>query len=103
MYKLFILSLTIFACASADEDSAQETGDVYLASGESLYGTYCAACHGETGFGTYQGPALAEDIGEISEEQIVDIILNGDDDMEPVDVSEEEAVRIAAYVKNDLF
>ena len=103
MYKLLILSLTIFACASEEKDSGQETGDVHLASGQSLYGTYCSACHGETGNGSDQGPSLEEEVAESSEEDIVDVILNGDDDMEPVDVSEAEAVNIAAYVKNDLF
>lgn len=103
MYKIVFLSVAIFACTPAEKDSLQETGDVHLASGQSLYGTYCSACHGESGNGSDQGPSLEEEVVENSEEDIVDVILNGDDNMEPVDVSEEEAAIIAAYVKNDLF
>jgi mono/diheme cytochrome c family protein len=103
MYRIAFLSFTFFACASADKDGLQETGDAHLASGKSLYGTYCSACHGETGNGSDQGPSLEEEVVENSEEDIVNVILNGDDDMEPVDVSEKEAAIIAAYVKNDLF
>ncbi len=105
---LFALPL-LAACGDKDDTAS---GDDTAASGddggggsdldgEALYATYCSACHGTSGEGGY-GPALDGEFEEKSDEQIVDIILNGDGSMAPVAVSEDEAYAIVEWYRTTM-
>ncbi len=95
--------------ADIGEDSGDDTGDDTGESsteptGLGLYLTHCAPCHGQTGMGNaYQGPPLDEAVAHNTEAEIIQTILKGSEQMEPIDVSQAEAALIASYVKNDLF
>jgi mono/diheme cytochrome c family protein len=95
--------LGLFSCTPADKTNTGDSGGEHIASGAELYRTYCSACHAENGTGTDQGPPLQNEVDEKSEADLVEIILQGDDEMEPVDVTQAEAEAIADFLKNELF
>lgn len=66
------------------------------AAGEALYASNCASCHGADGEGG-SGPAMADVSGE-SEAEIADVVLYGAGDMPAIDVDDQAAADIAAYV-----
>lgn len=85
----FLLLPLLLACQSADQaridDVLALTGDVD--SGAALYATHCAECHGAAGEGG-SGGALAGE-GEDAEE-LVEVILFGDEEDEDEGGEEEE-------------
>ena len=64
-----------------------------------MYASTCADCHGADGGGTSRGPALAEEVREESDEDLVDQIVNGGGDMPPQDVSDQEAADVLAFLR----
>ena len=57
--------------------------------------------HGADGTGTREGPDLTRELPRLSDDQIVEIILNGKgyDEMPPIEVSEAEARAIVAWMR----
>ena len=92
----------ILACAPASKDDTQDSSTVPPLSGADLYRTHCSGCHADDGKGTEEVPALLEEVEKESEESIIQIILQGDGDMEPVEVTQEEAEAIVDFIKNEL-
>lgn len=85
-----------------DTDTAADTsGDTAAADldGEGLFAEWCSSCHGAAGEGSYSAPALDREVPRKSDEQLISIILNGEDDMSPVPVTAEEAAAIVAYLR----
>lgn len=74
--------------------------------GQQLYMQHCAACHGVSARGSVAGPDLIEEIEEELEEEspqrvrreLIEVMREGEDDMPPIAVSEEEASLIADYL-----
>jgi cytochrome c oxidase cbb3-type subunit 3 len=64
--------------------------------GEEVYATNCAVCHADDGSGG-TGPSL---IGEDEEAEIIDIVTNGEGDMQPYGdiLTEQEIADVAAFV-----
>jgi mono/diheme cytochrome c family protein len=119
MIRLILVPLLLVACkGDGTTDSPKETGNVDDTSesvdtappeftGIELYEINCASCHGIDGTGPENGPDdgpdLQQEVENHSDAQLIDFILNGKGDMEPVDVTEEEAVKIVDYLRNELF
>jgi mono/diheme cytochrome c family protein len=107
MSRLSLLQVLPFvgllACTPASKDDTQDSSSVPVVTGADLFRTYCSSCHAEDGTGTEQGPALQEEVERESVESLIRTILLGDDDMEPVDVTQAEAEAIVDYLKNELF
>ncbi len=93
----------LLACTPAAKDDTQDSSGVPGLSGANLYRTYCSSCHAEDGTGTVQAPPLQDEVESESVESLIRTILEGDDDMEPVDVTQEEAEAIVDFLKNELF
>ena len=93
-FLLAALLLTLGAGCSAP-------GDDEL-SGSRLYFDHCSGCHSPDGMGTQLGPSLFEEAGEFSAEQIVDVVLNGEGLMDPVNLTVEEANAVAEYLTTAL-
>ena len=70
--------------------------------GESLYLDNCAGCHGPEGEGSNLGPDLVWDVGEQTQSEMIETILEGTDRMDPIDVSLESAEAIATYVLEEI-
>ena len=92
MRWLTIAALGLVACGPDPEAGAE------------IYGDTCAACHGANGdAGTDINGTPAGDLNErvpaLSDEQIVDIILDGTGGMPPTGLSEREAEDVVAHLR----
>ena len=91
-----VFGSAIFLAACGGDDSAT-TGETAEIDGKSVVQQSCATCHG----GQLQGgsaPALNQLGAKYSEEEILDIILNGKDRMPPGIVKGEKAEAAAEYL-----
>ena len=88
------------SAAPADDsasDSADSGGEDTAVDGATLYATHCASCHGDQGQGA-SGPGLERELHH-TDEELVRVILEGKAEMSPVDVTEEDAYAIIAFVR----
>ena len=67
--------------------------------GAQLYTMHCSACHGPDGSGTAVGPDIREDVFEEDTSELVEVILEGEDDMPPIAVLPSEAFQIVQWMK----
>lgn len=88
---MFLFAL--FAC-SGSEDTI--VGDA--TAGETVYATTCAGCHGTDGEGG-TGPAMTDEVPELTDEEIEDVILNGAGTMAPVDLIDQDRADVIAYLR----
>jgi mono/diheme cytochrome c family protein len=100
-------SLVFMACVACGGDGTTATDSPVATdssastesqSGEELYLYRCSGCHGEDGGGTAAGPNIRNELGK-SDEALIRVILEGEDDMDPVNVTEEEAQLIVDYMR----
>ncbi|MEK5186346.1 cytochrome c551 [Solibacillus sp. FSL R5-0691] len=92
-----VFGSAIFLAACGGDDSASNGGETAEIDGKSVVQQSCATCHG----GQLQGgnaPALNQLGAKYSEEEILDIILNGKDRMPPGIVKGEKAEAAAEYL-----
>ena len=88
----------MLAC-SGGGDSAK--GD--STAGADVYDANCASCHGADGtagveIGGEPAADLTFEATDLSEDEIISVILNGEGTMPPVAITEQEAADCAAYV-----
>ena len=67
--------------------------------GMTVYNEICIACHGVDGRGSAAGPDLEPFAATYTDEEIADVALNGVGNMDPMSVTEGEALAVAAYIK----
>jgi Cytochrome C oxidase, cbb3-type, subunit III len=82
-------------------DGGTDSGDGGAAEpdGESLYATWCAACHGAEAEGVKGvGPGLENELHH-TDAELVGFVLNGKGTMEPVPVTEAEATLIIEWLR----
>lgn len=112
MTRLLLMSLLLAGCVGeTDKDlaTADDSGDDSTSpedspgppDGAALYGEHCARCHGEDARGGRGGPDLSVEL-RLSDAQLIAIILNGEDDMPPADVTEAEAQAIVDWLRANL-
>jgi|SRR5690606_26145012 len=92
-----VFGSAIFLAACGGDDSASNGGETAEIDGKSVVQQSCATCHG----GQLQGgnaPALNQLGAKYSEEEILDIILNGKDRMPGGIVKGEKAEAAAEYL-----
>ncbi|TYR80109.1 cytochrome c [Priestia megaterium] len=85
-------SLVLSACGGAD-DSAKESAS----SGEEIYQQNCTGCHGNNLEGA-RGPSLEQVGSKYSQEEIQDIVVNGQGNMPKGLVNEEEAKKVSEWL-----
>ncbi len=97
-------ALVLGACGGDDGDNAKNNGGTNEESGASVDSSEqvaqqrCATCHGGNLQGMGNTPALNDVGSRYSEEEILDIILNGKGNMPPGLVQGEEAEALAAWL-----
>lgn len=100
-HALFLFSF-LAACGGTtpSDDILSLTGDA--ANGETLYAAQCAGCHGVDGSGTGAGPNIT---GEEVEDEVVDIIVNGEESMPAFgdSLSDQEIADVLAYLDASIF
>lgn len=99
---LGILAVIIISYVGVDQREARENpeeseNNVEELSGEDLFKSNCATCHGDDLSGD-SAPALTDVGSKLSEEEIEDIIINGTGDMPAGQASNEEAPIIAEWL-----
>lgn len=80
-------------------DGSTDGGTVTEVTGADLYADHCAVCHGEDARGTSSGPDLKREVENHNDDQIIRVILFGEDRMDPIDVTEDEAQMIVDYLR----
>lgn len=93
-----ILRMLALACLSCLIAGCDEAGD----QGASLWFEHCGSCHGALGQGTDLAPNVSETSGDLSQEEVVEVILNGFGLMDPVSVDLEQAEAIARFLIDEL-
>lgn len=83
------------------EETGEDTAVEPVEDGESLYADHCASCHGADGHGTSSGPDLVRELHH-TDEELVQVILNGKGDMAAVAITEEQAQMIVSWVRENL-
>ncbi len=63
-----------------------------------LFYATCSGCHGADATGTDRGPDLSWQAADLSLEEVVDVILDGEGSMDPVDLTSEEAHLVADHL-----
>ena len=89
-----LFALLFLACAEKDVDPIDTAA---LARGAELYSVHCAACHSPDGTGG-TGPDITRELDE-EDEEIIEIILEGEDDMPAASVTPEEAQLIVDWMR----
>lgn len=99
--RTWMLSLlTLTACAgggSRNETILALTGDA--TAGADVFSTSCAACHAADGTGG-SGPALTDLVGTLSDDVIIDTVLDGSGDMAPVALPDQDMADLLAYLRD---
>jgi mono/diheme cytochrome c family protein len=70
--------------------------------GASLYFSVCADCHAADGRGSDRGPDLTEAAVELSVDDIVTVVLDGEGLMNPQTLDAAEAEAVASFVLDTL-
>lgn len=78
-------------------EAAGDTGDSGVATGADLYGTRCAACHGDSGQGV-SAPAMGAIVPGYDQAGLERVIIEGVGTMPAIGVTVDEAQRVAEYV-----
>ncbi|WP_368504790.1 cytochrome c550 [Alkalihalophilus sp. As8PL] len=100
MISLSFMGLNQREAMNADEEETEEVTEFEdpVAAGEELTQASCIGCHGGD-LGGASGPALTSLEGSYSQEEITDIILNGQGAMPAIsNVNDVEADAIAEYL-----
>jgi mono/diheme cytochrome c family protein len=95
-----LLTLMLLACGSDGKDTASVTADA--SAGATMYAQVCAGCHGDPVSGGGSSPLLADEVPEKSDAELRDIILNGEGEMPPVALSEQQVTDVIAYLRETI-
>jgi cytochrome c551 len=84
--------------ADSGDSGTDSGGDTGAPDGAALFATHCSSCHGADGRGgTERG--IDGDVPDLSDAEIIEIILNGKGDMSAIAVTEPEAAAIVAHLR----
>lgn len=103
MMRFVILAAFLIGCDGKEGETDTRVTDILAltgdtANGEALFGTDCAICHGTDGSGG-SGPSLVAKVPELSEEEILDVVINGEDSMPAFDGwTDQELADVLAYL-----
>ena len=104
MTVLFGTALVLGACGGGDdaapEEPADTGGETAAVDAEQVIQQNCISCHGENLEGAGNFPALNDVGSRLSEEEILDIIENGQGAMPANIIQGEEAQVVAEYLAN---
>lgn len=110
--RMLTLGLVLAALTACGKDETGETGPTTTpptgtgpldltgdaTNGGTIYGNTCAVCHGADGSGV-SGPALTGTVAGMSDEDVVDVMLNGKGSMPAQSLTNQEAADVLAYLR----
>jgi mono/diheme cytochrome c family protein len=95
-----LLSLTACSGGSRVDDILSLTGDA--TNGATVYADNCAACHAADGSGGI-GPSLQGEASEEGGEEVVEVVLYGEDSMPAFpELTDQEVADLLAFLQQDL-
>jgi mono/diheme cytochrome c family protein len=95
-----LLALLLLACAEPRDPAPvlALTGDA--GRGEAQYQMRCASCHGASGSGVSRTPALVGRVGQLSDAELVSVMLNGKGAMtRQSGLSDQHTADLLAYLR----
>lgn len=96
---IFGSALFLAACGGGDEEPSSSNGDTAQADGEKIVMQSCATCHGGQLQGMGNTPALNDVGSRYSEDEILNIIVNGKGKGMPAGlIQDEDAAAAAAWL-----
>jgi len=84
---------------SVGDDQSEDSGEPDFISGSDLYVMHCQVCHGSDAQGTSAGPNIVWEVLTEPADEIVEIIVEGEDNMPAIEVTEVQALRIVVWLK----
>jgi|SRR5690625_1069273 len=94
---VFYIGVSQKADIEAEQNGENNGEEVELAEPEEIYANKCSSCHGDDLSGG-MGPDLTAVGGSMSEDEILDVIENGQGDMPPGLAVGEEAEALAEWL-----
>jgi mono/diheme cytochrome c family protein len=99
--KYLPFALLLLACGKPDprvEDILALEGEA--TSGEALYSANCSSCHGADASGG-SGPNLIEEVEEGEQEEMIEVILEGEGEMPSFsDLEDQDIADILAWIES---
>lgn len=98
-----LLLALLVGCSGSGKDDTSGTGGDPTA-GQAVYSTYCAACHGDDGklgleTGGVASSDLTAEVPELSDDELHDVIMNGEGAMPAQTSDETEIADCIAYLR----
>lgn len=91
----------LVACGGAETDSGLGALDLEgdAARGAALFSSRCAVCHGDDGSGGSQGVNIADHVPYHSDEDLVELLAEGEGRMPAPGLSDQEIADVLAYLR----
>ena len=103
-----VISLLVVACGDKDDDTATtDEISIILAldgdatSGATVFSSSCSACHGSDGTGGSAPVDLTTHAATMSDEAIVDTVLNGVGGMPAISIDDQSIADVLAYIRSE--
>jgi mono/diheme cytochrome c family protein len=95
----FYLPIFALACGSEKPVDSGGGGSTEVIDGAEVYANDCAGCHGSDGEGAATNPSLVDGVPLLSDEELMDILLNPQGAMAIVSLTQAEADAVFGYVR----
>jgi mono/diheme cytochrome c family protein len=101
-FRAIAICLSVFALACGTEKPADSGGDggTEAIDGAEVYSSECAGCHGSDGEGAATNPSLVENVPQLSDEELMDVLLNPPGAMAIISLTQAEADAVFTYVRD---
>ena len=101
-FRSLAICLPIFALACGTEKAVDtgEGGSPEVIDGAEVYAMDCAGCHGSNGEGAASNPSLIDAVPLLSDEDLMDVLLNPQGSMAIVSLTQAEADAVFTYVRD---
>ena len=102
MFRPLAICLPMLALGCGTEKPA-DTGNSdtpEVIDGAEVYATECGGCHGSDGEGAASNPSLVEGVPLLSDEDLMDTLLNPPGAMAIISLSQAEADAVFTYVRD---
>jgi len=101
IFRSLAFCLPILALACGTEKPADTGDDVTpeVISGAEVYASDCGGCHGSDGEGAATNPSLVDAVPLLSDEDLMDVLLNPQGSMAIISLTQAEADAVFSYVR----
>ena len=100
-FRSLAIFLPIFALACGSEKPADsgDGGGSVATDGAEVYANDCGGCHGSDGEGAATNPSLIDGVPLLSDEDLMDVLINPPGTMAIISLTQAEADAVFTYVR----